>query len=331
MSRLVVRSSLFLLVTGVLLWSRNVFAQDVAVGKTAERVSQQPASTDVASRAYRPRDVEVPDAVRIKRPTAQELAIAEKVLADFKESADPRVKAVLKTFPTLVEVRVPRPNSAIVPGLAPFFRQKHDANVAVAKQGKAELLLLGDSITDFWRNERGPFAGKQVLDKHFGRWNVANFGIAGDTTQGVLYRLQYGEGEGFSPRAVMLMIGTNNTGRNTAEEIAEGIGAVVSMLRKCFPESRILLLGVFPRSRANDPVRQTIREINNTISKLDDGDKIHYLDIGARFLNSDGNIPADVMSDALHPSSKGYEIWADAVGTTLSKLMDGGAGRKTSP
>ncbi len=129
----------------------------------------------------------------------------------------------------------------------------------------------------------------------------------------------------------MLMIGTNNTGRNTAEEIAEGIGAVVSLLRKCFPESRILLLGVFPRGRASDPVRQTIREINNTISKLDDGEKVHYLDIGERFLNADKNIPADVMSDSLHPSSKGYEIWADAVGTTLSKLMERGPAQKSNP
>jgi lysophospholipase L1-like esterase len=243
-------------------------------------------------------------------------------LAAFKESADPQTKAVLKKFPSLVEVRIPPPNSAIVPSLAPFFRQKHQANLAVAKTGKAELLLMGDSITDFWRNERGPFAGKQVLDKNFGQWNIANFGIAGDTTQGVLYRLRNGEGDGFSPRAVMLMIGTNNTGRNTAEEIAEGIGAVVSQLRKSFPESRILLLGVFPRGAATDPVRQTIRKINNAISRLDDGDKIHYLDIGAQFLNPDGTIPAAVMSDALHPSSKGYEIWAEAVAAPLKKLMD---------
>ena len=147
--------------------------------------------------------------------------------------------------------------------------------------------------------------------------------------QGVLYRLQNGEGEGFLPRAVMLMIGTNNTGRNTAEEIAEGIGAVVLLLRKCFPDSRILLLGVFPRGRANDPVRQTIREINNTISKLDDGDRVHYLDIGERFVNSDANIPADVMSEALHPLSKGYKIWADAVANTLSKLMERGPAQKS--
>jgi (4-O-methyl)-D-glucuronate---lignin esterase len=311
MYRRCMRSSQILLVTGLLMSLQAVIAQDATVVSKAD-----------GSRPTTPGGVEVPPAVRIKRPTAEEVARAGKALADFKESADPQTKAVLKEFPSLLEVRVPRPNFAIVPGLAPGFRQKHQANVTVARAGKAELLLLGDSITDFWRNENGPFAGKQVLDKHFGKWNIANFGIAGDTTQGVLYRLQNGEGEGFSPRAVMLMIGTNNTGRNTAEEIAEGIGAVVLQLRKRFPESGILLLGVFPRGKAGDPVRQTIREINSTISRLDDGEKVHYLDIGARFLNDEGNIPADVMSDALHPSSKGYEIWAEAVATALGKLMD---------
>ncbi|QEH35886.1 GDSL-like Lipase/Acylhydrolase [Aquisphaera giovannonii] len=275
-----------------------------------------------APRPGTPGGAEVPDAVRIKRPTAEEVAAVEKALARFKESADPGTKAILQDVPTLLEVRVPPPDSAVVPGLAPFFRQKHAANVAVAKEGKAELLLMGDSITDFWRNEGGPFAGKKVFDKYFGKWKVANFGIAGDTTQGVLYRLQDGEGAGISPRAVMLMIGTNNTGRNTAAEIAEGIGAVVLKLRRSFPEAKILLLGVFPRGRsASDPARQTIRDINAAIAKLDDGDKVHYLDIGPRFLDAAGNIPADVMSDALHPSTKGYEIWAEAVMPTLEKLM----------
>lgn len=311
MSRILLRSPLVLLVTGLPLWCQTVSGQDT---------TKTPAK-EVVARLTTPGGAEVPDAVRIKRPTVEEVAIAEKALAHFKDSADPRTKAILNEFPSLVEVRVPRPNSAIVPSLLPFFRQKHEANLAVAKEGKAELLLLGDSITDFWRNERGPFAGKEVLAKHFGQWKIANFGIAGDTTQGVLYRLEHGEGDGFSPKAVMLMIGTNNIGRNTAEEIAEGIGAIVLKLRKCFPESRILLLGIFPRGPANDPSRQTIRGINNAISKLNDDDKVHYLDIGAKFLNAEGNIPSDVMSDALHPSSKGYEIWAEAVATPLKSLM----------
>jgi len=263
-------------------------------------------------------------AVAIPRPTAAEVQVARDSLAKFVASADAATRAVLAKYPGLLEVRAPGPNSAILPALAPPFLAKHQANLAVAKQGDADVLFMGDSITDFWRNADGPFAGKPVLDRHFGNWKVANFGIAGDTTQGVLYRLQNGEGEGFRPRAVMLMIGTNNTARNSAAEIAEGIGAVVLELQRDFPEAKILLLGVFPRGRPNDPVRATIAEINRTIAKLADGERVHYLDIGAKFLAPDGSIPADVMSDLLHPSTKGYEIWAEAVKEPLSRLMAGG-------
>ena len=210
-----------------------------------------------------------------------------------------------------------------MPNLAPNFQAKFKANLAVAAQGDSELLFMGDSITDFWRNADGAFAGKPVLDKYFGKWKVANFGIAGDTTQGVLYRLQNGEGKGFKPKAVMLMIGTNNTGRNSAPEIAEGIGAVVMELQKDFPEAKILLLGVFPRGRAGDPARGTIAQINSIISKLHDGNRVQYLDIGARFLDAAGSIPTDVMSDALHPTTKGYEIWAEAVIGPITTLMAG--------
>jgi beta-glucosidase len=119
----------------------------------------------------------------------------------------------------------------------------------------------------------------------------------------------------------MLMIGTNNTGRNSAAEIAEGVGAIVLELQRDFPDAKILLLGIFPRGRATDPVRTTLAEINRTISKLHDGTRVHYLDIGAGFLDADGNIPQDVMSDGLHPTGKGYEIWAKAVLAPLTALM----------
>jgi lysophospholipase L1-like esterase len=216
----------------------------------------------------------------------------------------------------------PRVNTAIVPRLNRAFNRKHDANVEVAKAGNIELLLMGDSITDFWRNEGGPFAGKEVFDRAFGQWKTANFGIAGDTTQGVLWRLQNGEGAGFAPRAVMMMIGTNNlSARNTPTEIAMGVAADVFELRKDFPEAKILLLGIFPRGPAGGPARGQIAEINRMISALHDGAHVFYLDIGARFLAPDGSIPRDVMSDALHPTKKGYEIWADAVQEPLAELM----------
>jgi lysophospholipase L1-like esterase len=186
----------------------------------------------------------------------------------------------------------------------------------------AGVVFMGDSITDFWRGSNPPYDGKAVFDKYFSQWTVANFGIAGDTTQGVLYRLQDGEGKGFTPKAIMLMIGTNNRLGNTAAEIAEGVGAVVLALQQDFPNARILLLGVFPTgAAANDPARATIAEINKIIAKLNDGTRVRYLDIGKGFLDADGNIPADVMSDALHPTAKGYEIWAKAVIEPLSALM----------
>lgn len=289
------------------------------------------ASRDLYAQLQSAGPAKVPDAVAIARPSAEEIEIARSGLDKLLESADSETKAVLDKYPGLVEVRPPRENSAVIPNLAGFFRQKHEANKAVAKQGEAEILFMGDSITDFWRNENGPFAGKTVFDEHFGDWKVANFGIAGDTTQGVLYRLQNGEGEGFQPKAVMLMIGTNNTGRNSAAEIAEGIGAVVLELQNRFPKAKILLLAVFPRGRANDPVRGVIAEINATIQKLHDGERVHYLDIGKRFLDDDGNIPQDVMSDGLHPSAKGYEIWAQAVKEPLSKLRAEQPAPKASP
>lgn len=265
----------------------------------------------------------VPAAVAIARPSEAEVAAMRKSFADFAAKADAGTKALLQKYPNLLEVRPPVPNTAVIPALAPQFQAKHEANLAVARQGDAELLFMGDSITDFWRNETGVFAGKSVQDKYFGKWKVANFGIAGDTTQGVLYRLQHGEGTGIKPRAIMLMIGTNNTARNTAAEIAEGIGAVVLELQKDFPDAKILLLAVFPRGRANDPVRGSIAEINRIIAKLDDGKKVFYQDIGQGFLDAQGNIPADVMSDGLHPSTKGYEIWAQAVIAPVTALMEG--------
>ena len=211
----------------------------------------------------------MPAAVAIPRPTAAEIEIARDSFAKFLASADPQTQIVLKKYPGLLEVRPPGPNTAIVPCLSPQFLAKHQANLAVAKQGDAEVLFMGDSITDFWRNPEGNFAGKPVFDKHFGQWKVANFGIAGDTTQGVLYRLQNGEGTGFSPRAIMLMIGTNNTarnirGRDRRGSRRRGAGAAEAIFRRrrscCWAYSRVAA----PVTRC----ARMIADINRTISKL---------------------------------------------------------------
>jgi lysophospholipase L1-like esterase len=220
-------------------------------------------------------------------------------------------------------------NTAIIPNLTGNFMKAHTNNLAVAEKGEIDVLFMGDSITDWWRNPgRGamingalPYGGKDVFDKHFGAMKVANFGIAGDTTQGVLWRLQHGEGQGFKPKAVMLMIGTNNSGRNSPPEIAIGVADIVFELRKDFPDAKILLLGIFPRGGVNEKYRGIITQINQIISALNDQQHVFYMDIGYKFLADDGSIPKEIMSDGLHPTSKGYEIWANAVHDTLVGLM----------
>lgn len=259
----------------------------------------------------------VPPEVAIPRPSEAEIALARQSLERFIATASPSLREVLEKYPDLVAVRPPRLNTAIVPNLSRFFQEKHGANLEVARAGDIDVLFMGDSITEFWRRP----AGQPVFDEYFGHMKVANFGVAGDTTQGVLYRLQNGEGQGFSPKAVMLLIGTNNTRANTADEIAEGIGAVVLELEKDFPDARILLLAVFPRGRAGEDVRDIIAEINSRIARLDDHERVFYLDIGHVFLDENGEIPTDVMGDRLHPASKGYELWAEAVKEPLRRLI----------
>src|SRR5204863_818228 len=138
-----------------------------------------------------------------------------------------------------------------------------------------------------------------VFEKYYSQYKTANFGIGGDTVQGVLYRLRDGEGAGYSPKAIMLMIGTNNSGSSTSAEIAEGVGAIVLDLRTRFPEAKILLLAIFPRASPGEALRNTVLGANPILARLHDGKNIFYMDIGDKFLAADGTLPADIMPDKL--------------------------------
>jgi lysophospholipase L1-like esterase len=257
----------------------------------------------------------VPPEVAIPRPTSAELTQINDALKRFIDTDNSSAKPVLEKYRSLLVVQPPRANSAIAP--TPRSQPRHDAFVERAKQGDIELLLLGDSITDWWTRNNTPTA---AFTKYFGNIKTANFAIAGDTTQGVLWGLQNGEGEGFQPKAIMMMIGTNNGG-NTAEEVAEGIGAIVLECRKRFPNAKILLLGVFPRGTASDSNRAKIADINKIIAKLDDNKNVFYMDIGAKFLGEGGEFLPDTFPDRLHPNDAGYEIWGAAVKDKLAELM----------
>ena len=197
---------------------------------------------------------------------------------------------------------------------------RHEVYVAEANKGGVDLLFLGDSITDGWR-WGGGHGGSNVWPKYYGTRHAANFGIGGDRTEHVLWRIQNGELDGLKPRVTVLLIGTNNKGRNTPAEIVEGVTAIVRELRARLPESRVLLLGIFPRGEKGDSFRQTIKDINLQLARLDDGKMVKFLDIGPKYLGPDGTLSRQIMPDLLHPNEKGYQIWADAMEGTLKKLL----------
>jgi lysophospholipase L1-like esterase len=202
--------------------------------------------------------------------------------------------------------------------------ERHEGFMHEARQGDIDLLFLGDSITDRWRNH-----GSNVWNEYYAPLHAANFGISSDRTQHVLWRIEHGELDGIHPKVVVLMIGTNNTGkekdgktiRNTIPEVVEGVTAIVHELRTKLPGSKILLLGIFPRGNLNDPQRAQVAVINTIIAKLDDGKTVSFLDIGPKFLEPDGTLSRDIMPDLLHPSAQGYEIWAKAMMPTLDLII----------
>jgi beta-glucosidase len=189
---------------------------------------------------------------------------------------------------------------------------------ARVKQGKVDLVFIGDSITQGWEGE-----GKDVWAKFYTPRNAVNLGIGGDQTQHVLWRLDHGNIDGIAPKAAVVMIGTNNSGsKMPSEQTAEGVAAIVKKLREKLPETKILLLAIFPRgANDTDELRKLNQAANATIAKLADDKHVFYLDIGDKFLEPDRTLSKEIMPDLLHLSPKGYTIWAESIEPTLKKLL----------
>lgn len=203
-----------------------------------------------------------------------------------------------------------------VPRQGGWMKRHESFNARVAK-GNVDLVFIGDSITQGWEGR-----GKGVWAKFYGKRNAVNLGIGGDRTQHVIWRLDNGNVKEISPKAAVVMIGTNNSGGNTSEQIADGVKVIVEQLRSKLPKTKVLLLAVFPRGPNKDDKRRKVNEGANAIySKLDDGKHVHYLDIGPKFLEEDGTLTKEIMPDLLHLSEKGYGIWADSIEEKLSALL----------
>lgn len=233
--------------------------------------------------------------------------------APAKPAAPPAPAVKLPPQPPDIAAQKYGPDGKVNAG----FMLAHENFVKIAQKGEAELVFLGDSITAGWGSK------KEIWDKAFGAYKPANFGIGGDRTQHVLWRITNGELDGIKPKAVVIMIGTNNSGSDPADGIAKGVTKIVETVREKQPQAKILLLAVFPRGEKEspNPGRAKLKEVNAIIAKLDDGKNIHFLDIGEKFLQPDKSISKDIMPDYLHLSAAGYQIWADAIGPKLAELM----------
>jgi beta-glucosidase len=222
-------------------------------------------------------------------------------------------------------------NTAIQPtprASVDWWMPRHEAVVQQAQKGNAGVIFIGDSITHGWEKQSA------LWESSFGRWNPINAGFSGDRTQHVLWRLDNGEIDGIQPRVAVLMIGTNNSNGDeyTAEQIAEGVEAIVCRLRTKLPQTKVLILSIFPRGTKEQRDDKTGNASFNPqwakndlasklVSQMADGKWIYYLDINKAFLDESGVLTRDVMPDLLHPNEKGYQIWADVVLPTLEKLM----------
>lgn len=187
----------------------------------------------------------------------------------------------------------------------------------------ADILFDGDSITNRWET-----TGKAVWDAHFaGR--AADFGIEGDRTENLLWRLSKGQVAGVDPKVVVLMIGTNNVVRNDANEIASGVETIVTQYETLCPAAHILLMAVFPRGKtSSDRNRMKLIQVNQQLaaqfgSAADP--RVTFIDIGKQLTQKNGDISTDMMPDVLHPVADGYRIWADAILPYIAKYAPGAA------
>jgi lysophospholipase L1-like esterase len=235
-------------------------------------------------------------------------------------AAPPRALASAAQPSPRADVPAPRTdsNSAIA----------HRELLAKRTQGRIDLYFEGNSITRRWGATDYPDMLANWRENFFG-WNAADFGWGGDRTENILWRLEQGELDGVHPKAIVLLAGTNNVGREPGgpaevENITRGVRAVVEQLRRRAPGATIILTAIFPRNdNPRDPlaVIPEIRAINANLATLADGNAVRWLDINDRLADADGRLHPGLFMDALHPTVKGYQIWADALRPILTEVL----------
>ncbi len=210
------------------------------------------------------------------------------------------------------------PRSTTVPEPRPdlsWYQAQHEERLKEVAKGGWEIVLLGDSIVTSWTPKRRPA---------WDAYKVLNLGCAGDRTENLLWRLAHGEVDGLSPKVIVLLIGSNNTGhrRDPPDRIAAGIRAILDDLHRRMPQARVVLLGLVPRGlTADDFARVNNRNTNALIASFADNEKVFFADASAGFVRPDGSLADCFGKDKVHLNDAGYALLMESVGPLVARLM----------
>ncbi|ETX12481.1 acetylglucosamine-6-sulfatase [Marinomonas ushuaiensis DSM 15871] len=207
-----------------------------------------------------------------------------------------------------------------MPQEAVWWLPRHEEKLALKESmSRVDLVFLGDSITHAWEKE-----GAEIWEEYYAMRHALNLGFDGDRTENVLWRLEHGEVDGIQPKLLVLLIGTNNSGhrQDKAEDTAKGIKQILSVLAEKLPNTKVLLLAIFPRSaKPTQKLRLLNNVINQKILNYADNEHVFYLDINHCFLDEEGRLTSNVMNDFLHPNESQYKVWAEVIEPHIAKLM----------
>ena len=204
--------------------------------------------------------------------------------------------------------------------------EAHRQLIEKARRGGIDVYFTGDSIVRRWGATDYPDLLANWQQNFFG-WNAANFGWGADQAQNILWRLENGELDGVNPKIVVVLAGTNNLGATPysptrADDVTRGLAAIVDVCRRKAPAATIILTAIFPR---NDDMAllPEIDRINTNLARLADGVTVRFLNVNDKLAGADGRLFEGVMNerDKLHPSIKGYQVWADALKPIFRELL----------
>jgi lysophospholipase L1-like esterase len=233
----------------------------------------------------------------------------------------------------------PTPADQPAPRTDKNSQRAHEQLLAKAKKGRIDVYFEGDSIARRWGATDYPDF-LENWKKNFSGWNAADFGWGADRLENILWRLENGELDGVNPKVIVLLAGTNNVGNKippegieaAAANITKGLAAVIRLIQTKAPNAVIILTAIFPRND-NMVVMPEIDSINAGLAKIADGRKIRYLNINDKLAGPDGKLFDGMLNerDKLHPTLRGYQLWADALKPILTDLLGPPAAEDHAP